>query len=199
MGEDRSLLSRVRGALKRFAYSGLRRDRWQHPDEVVARLGLEPGWRVMDLGAGGAYFTFRLARAVGPEGHVYAVDPDDDQRAWIDDRATEKGYPQVTTIAPRDGRIDVLGPIDAVLTVNAFHHFPEERAAYLAGLARVLRPGARVAVIEPLPRWHLFGHHTETDEIRSVMEEAGYALVEEHDFLPRQSFAIFELSRPGTY
>lgn len=199
MGEDRPLLTRVRVAVKRFAYSGLRRDRWQHPDEVIARLGLEPGWRVMDLGSGGGYFTFRLARAVGPEGQVYAVDPDDDLRAWIRDRASEKGYPQVTTIAPRDGRIDVLGPIDAVLTVNAFHHFPEERTAYLAGLARVLRRGARVAVIEPLPRWHLFGHHTEPDEIGSVMEAAGYTPVEEHDFLPRQSFTVFELSGSRAY
>lgn len=197
MAEGRSLLSRFRASLKRFVYSGPRRDRWQHPDEVLARLGLEPGRRVVDLGAGGGYFTFKLARAVGPEGLVFAVDPDDDMRAWIDDRAADKGYPQITTVAPRDGRIDVLGPVDAVLTVNAFHHFPQERVNYLAGLARVLRPGARVAVIESRPRWYLFGHHTHADEIRTVMEAAGYAFTEEHDLLERQSFTIFERAADG--
>ena len=49
---------------------------WQKPDRVVAALGLR--WRqvVGEIGAGPGYFTLRLARAVGPSGHVYAVDPE---------------------------------------------------------------------------------------------------------------------------
>src|SRR4029450_11826070 len=55
--------------LKRFAYDGFgRRDRWQHSERVIRELGLREGDRVADLGAGGGYFTFRLAEAVGPAG-----------------------------------------------------------------------------------------------------------------------------------
>src|SRR5260370_36463777 len=50
------------------------RDRWQMPSEVLAALGLKPGEVVADIGAGSGYFTMRFARAVGPEGRVYAVD-----------------------------------------------------------------------------------------------------------------------------
>ena len=60
-------------ALKRFAYEGFGRDRWQHPERVVRELAIGPGMRVADLGAGGGYFTFRLADAVLPGGRVYAV------------------------------------------------------------------------------------------------------------------------------
>jgi predicted methyltransferase len=67
-------LRRARIALKRFGYVGFGRDRWQQPDRVMAELGLQPGNQVADLGAGGGYFTVRLARAVAPSGVVYAVD-----------------------------------------------------------------------------------------------------------------------------
>src|SRR4030095_12939357 len=64
-------------SLKRWAYEGWGRDRWQQPDGVIEALRLRPGDRVADLGSGGGYFTFRLAKAVGPTGHVYAVDVDE--------------------------------------------------------------------------------------------------------------------------
>ena len=66
-----ALLLALRGACasgKRFAYEGVGRDEWQQPEAVVALLGIGPGDRVADLGAGGGYFTFRLAEAVGRVG-----------------------------------------------------------------------------------------------------------------------------------
>ena len=66
------------GALKRCAYSSPGRDGWQQPERVVTELEIRGGERVADLGAGGGYFTFRLADAVGPEGTVYAVDVDEE-------------------------------------------------------------------------------------------------------------------------
>ena len=50
------------------------REEWQRPDMVVDRLNLRQGDEVADLGAGSGYFTMRLARAVGEQGKVYAVD-----------------------------------------------------------------------------------------------------------------------------
>jgi tRNA A58 N-methylase Trm61 len=60
--------------------SAPRRDRWQQPHCVIDTLGIEQGVRVADIGAGGGYVTMRLARAVGAEGWVYAVDTDADLR-----------------------------------------------------------------------------------------------------------------------
>ncbi|MBW3665009.1 MAG: methyltransferase domain-containing protein [Actinobacteria bacterium] len=186
------LMVRLRAALKRAAYSGPMRDRWQRPDEVLAILDLEPGQRVVDLGAGGGYFTFRLARAVGQDGRVFAVDPDRDMLAWIAARSDRQGYPQIATIQPHDGELELPEPVDRILTVNAFHHLPEDRAPYFAQLADALAPGARIAIVEAQPRWFLFGHATEPETIRRTLTEAGYQVVAEHDFLPRQSLTVFE-------
>ena len=47
-------------------------DGGRHPAELLAFLGLKPGMRVAELGAGGGYTTELFARAVGPTGRVYA-------------------------------------------------------------------------------------------------------------------------------
>lgn len=190
-----SALGRLRGALKSAMYSGPARDRWQHPDRVVAALAIEEGQRVADLGAGGGYFTYRLARAVGAQGRVYAVDPDGDMRSRIGERAARKGYGNIVTVEPGDDDAGLPEPVDLVLTVNAFHHLPDDRTGYFERLAEALRPGGRVAIIEARPRWFLFGHATDPVRIRSVLTAAGYTVTAEHDFLSRQSFTIFERPR----
>ena len=57
------------------------RDQWQKPEQIMDALGIADGSVVADLGAGGGWFTLRLARRVGPNGLVYAEDiqPADDR------------------------------------------------------------------------------------------------------------------------
>ena len=50
------------------------RDEWNKPDLIMDALGIADGAVVADLGAGGGWFTIRLARRVGPNGLVYAQD-----------------------------------------------------------------------------------------------------------------------------
>src|SRR3954469_14676375 len=50
------------------------REAWQKPEEVMDALYVGEGSVVADLGAGGGWFTIRLARRVAPNGTVYAED-----------------------------------------------------------------------------------------------------------------------------
>jgi protein-L-isoaspartate O-methyltransferase len=71
---------------------------WRKPDLVIHALALEPGAHVADVGAGDGYFTFRLADAVGADGHVYAVEVTD---ALVEDLRQEverRGYKNVTVV-----------------------------------------------------------------------------------------------------
>ncbi len=183
---------------KRFAYEGFGRERWQQPEKVIQTLGIQPGQRIADLGAGGGYFTFRLADATGQGGTVYAVDIDPDMIAYLKQHAADEGYRNVEVIeaAPDDPRLPDQG-VDLIFTANTFHHIAE-RTAYFVRARRYLRPGGRVAIIEYAGKGffnRLFGHWTATDVIRNELEAAGYTLEHEYDFLPRQSFLVF--SRPN--
>jgi ubiquinone/menaquinone biosynthesis C-methylase UbiE len=190
MGALKERLRRARSRLKAYANSGPGRGRWQHPDRVMAALPVGPGQRVADLGAGGGYFTFRVARAVGPAGRVYAVDTDPDMRELVAGRMASEDCRNVVPVAAQPDEPALPEPVDLVLLVDAFHHLPDP-AGYLARLAGQLRPDGQVAVIEARPKWFLFGHATEPAEISATMTAAGYRLSEQHDFLPRQSFQVF--------
>jgi predicted methyltransferase len=180
--------------LKRFAYEGFRRDAWQHPDRVIETLAIHPGDAVADVGSGGGYFTFRLARAVGPSGKVYAVDVDEGLNEYVARRAREDGLDNVAVVLARyDDPLLPQSGVDLIFTCNTYHHL-DDRVAYFAKARKYLRPGGRVAIIEYkgtgwFERW--FGHSTPSAAIRSEMEAAGYRLQQDLDFLPRQHFLVF--------
>ena len=144
--------------LRRFAYSGPGRDSWQQPERVVASLALETGARVADLGAGGGYFTFRLAEAVGSEGQVYAVDIDEDMVAYIEEQAGDEGYGQVRGVRAGTDDAQLPEPVDLVFTCNTYHHL-QDRTAYFERLRGSLRPRGRVAVVEFRHGSWLLGSH----------------------------------------
>ena len=180
--------------LKQCAYEGVSRDQWQQPDQVIASLALRQGDRVADLGAGSGYFTFRLAQSVGPQGVVYAVDVDDDMIELLQKKIQERGVGNVVTVrAQYDDPLLPADGVDVIFTVDTYHHF-DDRVGYLKKLRRYLRPGGRIAVIDFDRRawfeglWH---HYTPKDFIKREMEQAGYVLQREYDFLDRQSFLIF--------
>ena len=184
-------------SFKRWAYEGIGRDGWQQPERVIDTLGLAPGDSVADLGSGTGYFTARLARAVAPGGTVYAVDIDADVQEELRERVAAEGVDNVEIVIaePDDSKLPDAS-VDLVLTVNTFHHF-EDPTAYFRKLVRVLKkPTGRIAIIELNGEKGLFarwsGHYTTRDALLKGMAAAGFVLREEHDFLDRQSFVVFQ-------
>ena len=179
---------------KKWAYEGFGRDRWQQPERVIEVLDIAPGARVADLGAGGGYFTFRLADAVGPTGTVYAIDLDPDMLTYLRERAAREQVRNVEVIeaGADDPHLPADG-VDLVFTVNTYHHLAD-RPAYFARLKPALRPGGRVAILDHNGGgWFgwLFGHSTKPETVRAEMEAAGYRLDRQYDFLDRQGFLVF--------
>ncbi len=171
------------------------RDAWQKPAEVVAALGLQPGMCVADLGAGTGYFMPYLSAAVGETGSVLAMDPEPNLVAYLRQRAEQS---RAANVVPILGSFDnprlPLAAVDVVLIADTFHHI-DARLEYLRRLQRVLKRGGRVAIVdwrkEPLPEGPPPDHKLARAQVVDEMGAAGYALVEELDFLPYQYFLIF--------
>ena len=125
-----------------------RRDTWQRPVAVMDELGIAAGSAVADVGAGGGYFTFRLAARVGSKGKVYAQDLDEKALAGIREQAQKDKIAQVETI--HGGEDDPKLPasaLDAILVVDAYHEFIRAEAM-MDSFLRALKPGGRLGVID---------------------------------------------------
>ncbi|MDQ6735753.1 MAG: class I SAM-dependent methyltransferase [Nitrospirota bacterium] len=186
-------------ACDRIAYRQMNdpeRDAWQQPKAVIQALRITSGAHIADLGAGGGYFTFRLAEAVGPDGKVYAVDMDEASLRFIEKEAAQRGgmprHVELILATPTDPRLP-LHSIDLLFTCDTYHHLPN-RVAYLTSLTQYLQPNGHIAIIDFkeggwLPSF--LGHATPKDTVRQEMEAAGYRLVNDFDFLSKQHFQVF--------
>lgn len=117
------------------------RGRPEYPPAAVAlvasALRLRPGVRLLDVGAG----TGKLSRLVAATGTgVFAADPVD---AMIRRAAGRTGVAPLRAVAEALPFRD--GAFDAAAAASAFHWFDGPRA--LRELHRVLRPGARLALL----------------------------------------------------
>jgi len=184
--------------------SGTGRDAWQRPEEVMDALGIQAGTAVADVGSGDGYFSFHLARRVGAEGRVYAVDIDQDALNKLRRRAEKENLAQIETIegAKDDPRLPA-DSVDVVLVVNAYHEM-RDYDAMLAGLYRALRPGGLLGIIEAedepgKPRQTYYSRHRMPEEVvREDAERAGFRFLRTEPGFTRPSpnkefyFLIFE-------
>lgn len=165
-------------------------ERWSKADRVVKTLALRKGQTVADLGAGGGYFSVLLAREVGSQGTVYAVDISRRSLNYIKRYAKQHNVSNIKTVlAAADNPHLKKKSIDLVFTRNTYHHI-NNRVAYFRRLKQTLKRGGRVAVIDYLPRVYS-SHSTPEKKIVSEMKAAGYRRVKRCTFLSRQSFNIF--------
>jgi arsenite methyltransferase len=185
--------------IKQCAYEGFNRDQWQQPDKVIQALQIQPGSIIADLGSGSGYFTFRLANAVGPTGRVYAVDVDEAMNDALKERTKTQTTNTVIVVSAKPNDPRLPEPVDVIFTSNTYHHI-DNRIAYFAALIKHLRPSGRLAVIEfSRTAWleGLWGHYTAKEFIKRELEQAGYELQNDFDFLDRQSFLVFTPKSDG--
>ena len=177
-----------------------RRDAWQRPEAVLDALAIPEGAVVADIGAGSGYFAERLAARVGPTGLVYATDVQDEMIEALEQRVAERGLANVRVLlAAYDDPTLPEACCDLVFFSSVYKEI-DGRVDYMKKVARLLRPGARVAILEFRPGASGFGPPTEdrlaAEEVAEELAAAGYALAATHDFLPREYLLVFRRSSP---
>jgi ubiquinone/menaquinone biosynthesis C-methylase UbiE len=156
-------------------------------------LLIAEGSVVADLGAGGGWFTMRLASRVGPNGIVYAEDVQPQMIEAITRRTGRAMLRNVRTVLGTSLDPRLPAPVDAVLIVDTYHEM-EQPVVMLGNVARSLKPAGRIGIIEfkkdgwgPGPP---MDERMDPERILRDAEAAGLRLVSHETFLRYQYMLV---------
>ena len=169
------------------------RDVNRKPAEIVAFAGVEPGDVVAEIAPGGGYYTRILARAVGPEGKVYALVPPffANRPGGLDAiNALAAQYGNVEVVVADYANLSLPEPVDLIWTTENYHDLANNDVAPInASMFRALKPGG-IYFIEDHAAAPGTGtsvtstlHRIEPEAVRQQVTQAGFVLEEESDLL----------------
>jgi len=137
----------------RLLDSGYRR-KIQPPARLIERSGIKQGMHVLDLGCGSGAFTPFIARAVGEEGKVYALDIQPDMLKQLENKLSKPENQDIRNIKLIEGSAYELpfeeSSLDLVNMVTVLQEIPDKNRA-LQEIRRVLKPNGVLAVSELFP------------------------------------------------
>lgn len=174
------------------------RDEWQQPDKIMDALGIAERDRVADVGAGGGWFTVRLARRVGPNGRVYAEDIDRLALKAIIVAVEREGLKNVQVILGTPTNPKLKSDLQAVLIIDLYSYLMQgDPVAVLRSIATSLAPKGRLGIVDfkkdgaggPGPE---LDYRVDPDVIVRDAKTAGLKLRSHETFLRYQYLLVFE-------
>lgn len=173
-------------------------DQRRQPAKMLAFTGVQPGMKVLDMDANAGYSTELLARAVAPNGVVYAQDPAALIERFVKDkfdiRAQKPAMKNVVHVVREfdDPVPPEIGGLDLITFFFAYHdvtYMPVDRAAMNRKMFAALKPGGFLVIADHSARpgdgtnVAKTLHRIEESSLRQEIEAAGFRLAAEADFL----------------
>jgi ubiquinone/menaquinone biosynthesis C-methylase UbiE len=167
----------------------------QPPDTVLKTIGIKTGMIIGEVGAGRGRYTVQIASRIGLSGMLYANDISREALHLLKSRCEEHGFANVKTVlgTVTDTKLP-LGALDMVVMVNVVHCL-EKPIDILRNIGKSLKPEGIIVIVEgnldkdPLTAGEWFAR----SKLLKIFKEAGYALVREETFLPKDN--IYFLKR----
>ena len=121
------------------------------PEHNIEQFNLQPGLMVADIGAGSGFYTFAAAKAVGPEGRIYAIEI---QQDLLNKLMNQERTQKLSNIEGIWGDVEKLGgtklaeeSVNAVIVANILFQV-EDKQTFATEIFRILKPGGELLVID---------------------------------------------------
>jgi len=170
------------------------REQEENPEGALDAIGIRPGMVVADVGAGTGYMSLRLAKRVGPSGHVYANDIQPEMLMRLRQNAVKAGLTNIETVQGEEADPKLpAGRMDLVLLVDVYHEFSKPRQM-IDKIRESMKPDGRLVLLEYRkedPDVPIRPEHKMTvAEVKAELEPQGFVLSQVIETLPRQHILL---------
>jgi len=171
------------------------RTREEEPEKAIAQLNLKPGMMVADVGAGTGFYSIRIAKAIAPNGVVFANDIQPGMLAKLTANAAAQNVKNIVTILGTESDPKLpTGKLDLVLLVDVYHEFSRPQSM-LDGIRGSLKADGELVLLEfrkedpsvPIRPEHKMS----VEEVKSEVSPEGYEFEKVVDTMPWQHILIF--------
>lgn len=170
------------------------------PDAMWDAFGAPDASVAVEVGAGTGLFAREFAARMPADGIVYAIDAEPAMTAWMREHLRETGGARIEVVDAEAENLPLDDEsADLVYMIN-LHHELDDPVRALQEALRVLKPGARIGVVdwkkEPTPKGPPIEHRAGAERIASDLAQAGFAQVEHKPVLRYHDVVV--AAKPGT-
>jgi ubiquinone/menaquinone biosynthesis C-methylase UbiE len=172
------------------------RESEESPSKAVAQLGLKPGMTVCDLGAGTGYYAVRMARLVGDQGKVYAVDIQPRMLELLSKRLSSAGIQNIVPLLGGETETNLpANSQDLIILVDVYHEFSKPQEM-LRSIRKSLKDTGRLVLLEfrkedPAVPIRL-EHKMSIADVKAELEPEGFQIEKVLDTLPWQHMIFLQ-------
>lgn len=148
------------------------------PLAVLKDTGLKKGDSFADIGSGPGFFSFPASRIVGKDGVVYAIDT---QKEMLEGLKSQSPPPNIIPVLSGENSIPLEPSIIDFALVAYVLHETEDKARFLKEIRRIMKPGARLLVIDWKKKKEEHGpprdERLSIKTVEGLLRKAGFASV----------------------
>jgi ubiquinone/menaquinone biosynthesis C-methylase UbiE len=165
------------------------RDKSQKPEEIIAALDLKLGMSVADIGTGTGYMLPFLSRSVGPTGYVVGEDIAEDFLDRARARITSENLANTKLRLGTETDPNLASGLDIELVLDVYHHFdyPDKM---LANLARALKPGGHLVIVDFYKRDRPDHIRLEREDVVKEVEANGFRMTAQRDKIGNNQYMV---------
>jgi len=156
-----------------FTFDNIFRKWLQNPDKIIAGF-VHPGDTVVDIGPGQGYFSIPMARIVGEQGRIIAIDIQKQMLDALAAKAEKSGVAKrITCTLVYNADLGLNADADFILAFWMVHEVPDKEI-FLKSLYSVLKPGKRLLIAEP----YLHVSKKMMEETEQISLSIGFTIVD---------------------
>lgn len=180
-------------------YNAPDREQWDNTNDVLRLLPVKKGDKIVDVGCGFGYNSWRFLQLVGKQGKVFATDTEKAYTDYLSRLMKENGVDNIEVINSTSSSLGVEETVDCIFMSSLYHVFytwsrEDERSPFLESVQKQLREGGKIVIVDNknLHGRELNNCHVSPELIKAQLGFLGFRPVLHKSLNDKRYVLIFE-------